>query len=269
MADLTAAEMARQLFVTERSVRRYTSADRRPDESIVAKWETICGLEAGALVQMHAALPARAGSPLAAHADEASREVQSGRPAAPAARRREGGPRGWQGGAMLAWGVVAVLVTGFAGYLSGQLSTLGGVAARQEGPAPTDARTAKRADAGAYGLTLERVFAALDEARVHARRSLAAASTAEAQAAAAGQVATAYARAISALRLRGTPSDERAGRFLLRALRAAYTAYDRLAIAARVGRPREYRRASALVLRAERRMRAALGRSGIEPHAAG
>ena len=296
VAGVTAAEMAEQLSVTERSVRRYTSADRRPDESIVAEWERICGLQAGALMTLHTALPIKRTAPPAHGAGAApvgAREplgdrrgagtgaapVGHGRPQE--ARRRTGGAAASVGHAappeyrrdsggsragILAWGAVAVLIAGAGGYVSAQLASRGGDAATRNSSAAA-AREARGADTRSYARAMDRIFAALGEARVRGRRVLSAARTSDAQAAAARRLRTAYSLASSAIRRRGAPGEQEAARRrIICAVRAVRAAYVRLAMAARAGLRLAYRRASSRVGRAERRLLAALSEQfGLEP----
>lgn len=235
-AGMTAAEMAERLFVTERSVRRYTSADRRPDASIVAQWERICELAPGELIEPYAALPAKG--------------VVGAQPVSvtPSARSAASGERA----AIVALFVLTLLV-GLGGYVSGRDAMFGdaSVARGLRSSSGTPTPEARRS-AGAFA----RAVRSLSAARVRARRSLVAARTPAAQVAGARRLRSAYARAARRLRV---PADAfAAGPRVLAAVRAAQHAYATLVAAARDGRRLAFRHASARVRRAERRLRVAL-----------
>jgi transcriptional regulator with XRE-family HTH domain len=60
-AGLSKDDLARAVFLSPRTVRRYLSGERRPDRATVVLWEQACGLRPGALTDLYdAPLPAAA-----------------------------------------------------------------------------------------------------------------------------------------------------------------------------------------------------------------
>lgn len=248
-AGMTAAAMARALFVTERSVRRYTSADRRPDASIVDRWEGLCGLAPGSLMELYAALPVRRAviEPWHAQSD-----------AVPASTRRPS--RGSTAGVARAVLSVAIAI-GVGAAASGGFMTrgLGGEARHGSEPAARDVRRGSVHEMLGCAAALRRIVAPLGVARTRERARLSSASTAYGQASAARRLSIAYARATSAaLRLRAPVGVRSTSSHIVDALRAARRGYAMLAFAARRRNARNFARASEHVRRAERRLRRVL-----------
>ncbi len=104
-SGLTAVELANRLAVTERSLRRYMSGERRPDETIVANWESTCAVPPGSLVDAYRALPPRrGGQPTGSTGKEVSADGS-------AARSEAGGNsgEGQRRGARIRWAITAVV----------------------------------------------------------------------------------------------------------------------------------------------------------------
>lgn len=58
-AGLSTLELAEKLFLTRESVDRYMRGERRPSRDLVERWEELCGLAPGSLVDDHSRLPPR------------------------------------------------------------------------------------------------------------------------------------------------------------------------------------------------------------------
>jgi transcriptional regulator with XRE-family HTH domain len=255
-SGLTAAQMAERLLVTERSVRRYTSAHRRPNESIVSTWERACGLEPGALTNLYERLPARGPSSQQA-------------PLAPAASVDEGvpgtttsaDPARWPDGrsAVLMACAIGLLIALSGSCLWAQLGLT--PAPRVDQPAaPSFAERARpQPPSRDYARALTGILEALNAERVDGRLVLVTAPTAREQGRAATRLTKAYARAVrAASRLRIAPLDAAADMRVVEAMRAAATGYAAMARAARRRRSVRFRSAAAEVRRAERRLLVAL-----------
>jgi len=110
-SDLTAVQLADRLNVTERSLRRYMSSQRRPDEGIVAKWESICESPPGLLLDAYRALPPKRGKPSQQPVTEVRPPVGSSPDDTGEGERRGSRALGWPIAAVLGLIVVAVLAT--------------------------------------------------------------------------------------------------------------------------------------------------------------
>lgn len=62
-AGLTTVQLAEQLFLTRESVDRYMRGQRRPSAELVTRWEDLCGLAPGTLIEPFRRLPPRRASP--------------------------------------------------------------------------------------------------------------------------------------------------------------------------------------------------------------
>jgi len=58
-AGLSTAELAERLVFSREAIDRHMRGERRPTRDVVARWEEVCGLEAGSLVEEYDLLPPR------------------------------------------------------------------------------------------------------------------------------------------------------------------------------------------------------------------
>lgn len=169
-AGLTTAAIAEQLPAARESADRYMRGQRRPDQTVVARWEEICGLKPGSLLDAYKALPPRQSS----SANGGSPRPQAMGPSPRRGRSRERPraeeegldtdavtKRSWRSRPAFQRAAIAALVA-----LAGGLATamaVGAPGAKDHAPdARADAGASPRAVAAAYPQAVADVCETLD-----------------------------------------------------------------------------------------------------------
>lgn len=240
-AGLSTERLASELYLQRESVDRYMRGRRRPERSVVERWEALCDIGDGSLGAAFDALPDRGrtraeggGTPEAAAEPVAPPEPVE----PPDAHRRP--TRALR--AVASAGVLILVVA--SGFLAGNSGGAG--SSRTPHPDPV------------FAATLSAIRARLDVVRVAQRRKLAA-DGAKGQAAAARSVRAAFAAAARRLGALAVASPERTvTRRMLACLRRARDGYGAMATAAHDGSSRAFAKAADDIAHAEDALRMAM-----------